>query len=45
MRRTDREITDLNQIVDIMKRCDVCRLAFFDKEYPYIVPLNFGLIQ
>ena len=43
MRRSDREITDLDKIVEIMRTCDVCRVAFFDEEYPYIVPLNFGL--
>lgn len=43
MRRKDREITEIEKIVDIMKKCDVCRLALFDEEYPYIVPLNFGV--
>lgn len=42
MRRKDREITELGEIVDIMKRCDVCRIAINDGEYPYILPLNFG---
>ena len=43
MRRKDREITDMNEIVEIMKKCDTCRLAINDPEgYPYIVPLNFG---
>lgn len=42
MRRKDREITDLNEIMEIIKKCDVCRLAFFDEGFPYIVPLNFG---
>ena len=42
MRRNDREIIDRNEIVDIIKKCDVCRLAFFDDEFPYIVPMNFG---
>lgn len=42
MRRTDREIKDFSQIVDIMKRCKVCHLCFND-EYPYVVPLNFGM--
>ena len=28
MRRHDREITDKNEILEIMNRCDVCRLAF-----------------
>lgn len=43
MRRKDREITDLNEIYSIMKKCDSCSVAFFDNEFPYIVPLNFGL--
>ena len=43
MRRKDREITDFDEIVAIMRRCDACRLAFNDGDYPYIVPLNFGL--
>ncbi len=42
MRRKDREITDLEDILSIIRKCDVCRLALFDEEYPYIVPLNFG---
>lgn len=42
MRRADREITDFSQIVEIMKRCKVCHLSFND-EYPYVVPLNFGM--
>lgn len=43
MRRKDREITDMNKIEEIIKKCDVCRLAFFDEEYPYIIPMNFGV--
>jgi len=43
MRRKDREVTDLNEIYAIMKKCDVCSVAFFDKDFPYIVPLNFGV--
>ena len=43
MRRKDREITDFNEIIDIIKKCDVCRIALNDDEYPYVVPLNFGL--
>ena len=47
MFRKDREITDLNAIMEIMKRCHVCRLGFNDRQsgYPYIVPMNFGLIE
>ncbi len=43
MRRRDREITDFNEIIDIIKKCDVCRIALNDNDFPYIVPLNFGL--
>jgi len=44
MRRKDREITDLSAIASVVRQCDVCRLAFFDEEYPYIVPVNFGAV-
>lgn len=43
MRRKDREITDLNEIIKVMEACDVCRLALNNGEYPYILPLNFGM--
>lgn len=43
MRRSDREVRDFNEIVEIIERCDVCRLALNDKDYPYILPLNFGM--
>lgn len=43
MRRKDREITDFNEIIEIIKKCDVCRIALNDEGFPYIVPLNFGL--
>ncbi len=44
MRRSDREITDRKEIMEIIGRCDVCRLAFNDdvEGIPYILPLNFG---
>jgi nitroimidazol reductase NimA-like FMN-containing flavoprotein (pyridoxamine 5'-phosphate oxidase superfamily) len=43
MRRKDREVTDFQEILEIIKKCDVCRLALHDEDFPYIVPLNFGL--
>lgn len=43
MRRKDREITDINDMIQVMERCDVCRLALNDGDYPYILPLNFGM--
>lgn len=43
MRRKDREITDFEEIAAVMERCGICRLALNDEEYPYILPLNFGM--
>ncbi|MCL2126382.1 MAG: pyridoxamine 5'-phosphate oxidase family protein [Oscillospiraceae bacterium] len=42
MRRSDREITEKMEIMRIVEKCDVCRLAFVDNDVPYIVPMNFG---
>lgn len=42
MRRKDREITNFDEILGIIQQCDVCRLAFYDEKYPYIIPMNFG---
>jgi len=43
MRRSDREIKDFDEIIEVMKKCDVCRIAMQGGEYPYVVPLNFGM--
>lgn len=43
MRRKDREIKEFEEIVQVMKKCDVCRIALNDDGYPYILPLNFGM--
>lgn len=42
MRRKDREITDMNRIMEILKKEDVCCVAFQDEPYPYLIPLNYG---
>lgn len=43
MRRKDREITNREELIEVMKKSIVCRLVLNDEEYPYIVPLNFGM--
>lgn len=44
MRRKDKEVTGFQELVDIIERCDVCRIAMNGEDgVPYIVPLNFGL--
>ncbi len=45
MRRKDREITDKNIIDEILRKSEICRVAFFDDEFPYVVPLNYGYSQ
>ena len=42
MRRKDREITDMQQILNIVDKAKILRLGLFDKEYPYVVPLHYG---
>ncbi len=42
MRRSDREIADRTAQLDIIRRCEVCRLALNDDGAPYLLPLSFG---
>ena len=43
MRRSEREITDRAEILEVLNRCDVCYLAFGGDAY--VVPLNFGVME
>lgn len=42
MRRKDREVVGLENILDILKRCDFLHLGLCNDNKPYIVPMNFG---
>ena len=42
MRKAEREITEFEEIVGLVGRCDTVRLGLLDEGAPYIVPLNFG---
>jgi uncharacterized protein len=42
MRREDRVVKDINDILTIISKCKVCRIAMLDKHKSYIVPLNYG---
>ena len=42
MRRKDREITDRNEIMNMLGTMDTVRIALNDPEGAYIVPLSFG---
>lgn len=42
MRRKDREVTNIIEILQIIEKAKVLHLALFDADYPYIVPLHYG---
>lgn len=42
MRRSDKEIKDKHMIELILKEAYACRIALYDDNKPYIVPMNFG---
>ena len=42
MRRSDREITDMDRIMEIVRRQGVCCVAFQDTPCPYLIPMNYG---
>lgn len=42
MRRKDREVTDINKIIEIIDECDIIRIGMADGNFPYIVPVNFA---
>ena len=42
MRRTDREITELADVLAVLDRCEVMRVGFCVDDQPYIVPMNFA---
>ena len=42
MRRKDREVTDINEILQIVSKAKILHMGLFDETYPYIVPLHYG---
>lgn len=42
MRKADREINIFQELVRIIKDCQVVRMGMYAENYPYIVPLSFG---
>ena len=45
MRRSDREITDIGQIRQILDTCKTCHLAMVDNGLPYVVPLSYSYVM
>lgn len=42
MRRKDREVTDLNQIFEIVRNCSAAQVGMVENGKPYVVAPNFG---
>jgi len=42
MRRIDREVTDINEMRQIVEKAKILHLGLFDSEYPYVLPLHYG---
>ena len=42
MRRTDREIKNWDELLDVLQRTETIRLGIHGNPYPYVVPLSFG---
>lgn len=42
MRRKDREITDKNQIIEILDKSKIIHIALQDGEFPYVLPMHYG---
>lgn len=42
MRRKEKEITEKNEIEEVIEKALVCRIGLSDGNMPYIVPLSFG---
>jgi len=42
MRRSERLVTDITEIISVLDKCDICHLGLIDENKPYVVPLNYG---
>lgn len=45
MRRQAREILDPEHVWEILRKAKVCRVALCSEDWPYIVPMNFGILD
>ena len=42
MTRRERQITDMQEIRDILDRCKIVHVGLVDEDEPYVVPMNYG---
>lgn len=42
MRRQDREVTDMKEILWIVDKAKILHLGMMEEKYPYVIPMHFG---
>jgi hypothetical protein len=42
MRRSNREVKEESEIIEILNGCQVCRVGMVDGDQPYVIPMSFG---
>ena len=42
LRRKDMEVTDIDEIKNILNACKTASVAMIDENMPYVVPLSYG---
>ena len=42
MRKKDREITNFEEIEEILNKNNICRLGMVNKSIPYVIPISYG---
>ena len=42
MTRREREVTDINDILQIINETKILHLGLSDEGWPYVVPMNYG---
>ena len=42
MTRREQQITDINEIIDILEKSKVVHVGMIDGDEPYVVPMNYG---
>ena len=42
MRRNDRQVTDIEKIMEVLDSCTVCHVAMSQDDFPYVIPLSYG---
>jgi len=44
MKRKEREICRSEDIIDVLKKCNTLSIGFQGDDYPYVVPVSFGIV-